>query len=369
MNDQAQRATVVESAGANGADESHYYNCNTDRYGYSTSIGIDTVGFVVSEFRISEGAELQVRQKSNAATGETGDHPLYCLGGGGPVIVGSRAFINCGPISVTVYDPDCMHVEASLPNVLGQNNRQPVDTSHRFEMALKAIQERLKTLGIEADLVGADITRLDICRNVRTDDRLPDYEPVLQRCSFPRTELRRYEDGGYHWTNGSRQINFYGKGAKEGTDPQVQRLEYRLTKKRSVGAQIDVKSVARLLENFGAVRQAYRSAVDDLLPDVESVQEASTTSLRGTILMIMEEARKRTSCPHSMTLKALGVRYLQEQGAQDDFLRALQEDADRMAASRYRNTIDELTPLADLLSGGGRTATEMLLELRKRLLT
>lgn len=363
-------ACDVASPESTTTSESHYPTRNRSEYknGYRTAIGIDTIGLIASDFRVAETAELQVRKKSNSGTGETENRPLYRLGAGGQVVVGTRSYGNLGEISVTIYGPEALSIQVTLPRVLKPNNRAPVDTSFRLRMSLKVVEKRLQEFGITTELSEADITRLDITRNVHTTGRLPDYQPVLSRCSFPRTEVRKYADGGHHWTNGSRGLLLYAKGAKEDTDPLVQRLEYRLTKKRSVKAQIGTASLRGILEDFDSIRRAYRSAVDELLPDLHDVEEASPTSLRSGVLAMIDAARKQTKHAHSKTLQALGLRFLQERGAEEDFLRALKEDSGRMAVSRYRRTLDELVPMADLLSEEERSGTDMLRELRTKLL-
>lgn len=362
----------IASSGLNhrGGSESHYPIRNNHGYEneYPTAIGIDTIGIIASDYQVSETAEVEVRRASNAGTGETTDRPLYRLGGDGRLIKGIRAYANIQNISVTIYGPEALYVETTLPRVLGPNNCAPVSTSFRLRMSLKAVQRRLQKFGITTDLICADITRLDICRNVHTSGKLPDYEPMLRRCSFPQTEVRRYEDGGYYWTNGSRELLIYAKGEEQGTAPLVQRLEYRLTQKRSVEAQIGTPSLRGLLADFDAVRRAYGLAVDKLLPDLHHLEDESPMSLRGGVLEMITAAKKQTSHAHSKTLQALGLQYLQERGAEDDFLSALEEEAGRMAASRYRDTFDKLAPIADLLSEEERTATDMLGELRRKLL-
>jgi hypothetical protein len=83
---------------------------------------------------------------------------------------------------------------------------------------------------------------------------------------------------------------------------------------------------------------------------------------------MIDRAKEMTNVAHSKTLQALGLQYLQERDAEEDFLRALEEDSGRMAVSRYRETFDELAPIADLLSDAERSGTEMLRELRAKLL-
>lgn len=371
MNDNENTVDIATS-GLNHSDasESHYYIGNDECYEneYPTAIGIDTIRLIATEYRVSETAELEIRQATNAGTGEMTDRPLYCLEGDGTVVEGKRAFANLQDISATIYGPEALCVETTLPKVLGPNNRAPVNTSIRLRMSLKEVQKRLQQFGIMVNLTSADITRLDICRNIHTTGRLPDYQPVLSRCSFPQTELRRYEDGGYYWENGSRELIVYAKGAKEGTDPLVQRLEYRLIKKRSVEAQIGTASIREILQNLDPIRRAYRSAVDKLLPDLHHVEDESPTSLRGGVLAMITAAQKRSNFAYSKTLQALGLRFLQDRGSEEDFLTALEEDAGRVAVSRYRKTFDELAPIADLLSEEERSGTEMLRELRTKLL-
>ena len=201
---------------------SHSTNSCTSRD--SGSIGIDTAHLLISDFDVDEAAELELRQSANTGTGETADRALYQLGANGPLVEGLRAFGNLDALSVNIYGVQDLRIHATLPRLLDgrEGNLIPVQTKEELDTALKEMYDRLEDFGIRANVAEGQITRLDICRNIRTRLRLPEYGPALRRCSFPRTDRQEYADGGFRWANNSRELLLYPKGQKEASDPHIQ---------------------------------------------------------------------------------------------------------------------------------------------------
>lgn len=353
---------------SSAASESHNANCNTQSY--ISPIGIDTLHLRVRRFEVSKSAGLRLDRSVEMDTGEVKDELLYKIKESGEQVVGHRAVeYDLPDVDVKIYGHDTLILEITLPKMLAASNWCPVGTQDQFDAALEELDNRLRQYGITADLGSAQVCRIDLCRNAETEALLRAYDELIRRCHFPRTEQSRYEDGGSWWKNGSREVNLYAKGEKERRNPRVQRLEYRLTRAQSVKAHVGVETVDDIRHNFEALRQAYRHAVQTLFPDVESLAaEGASLSMLDAFIMLLIELQEETSTPHSFALMVVGICYLQEKGLVDQFLDALKEVANRSAASRYRRKLDQLMPYADLLSERGRTATDMLEELRGKFL-
>lgn len=336
---------------------------------YNSPIGIDTVRLSVQRFTIGADTPLTVCSSDKTSTGETDDGPLYRIGGDGPLVEGVRAYLNVDDVRITIRGPELLSVSASLPKLLRSKNLHPVVSAEELTRALDVIEETLAEQGIAADLRDATIARLDVCRNFRTEDPLTDYAPLLRRMTFPRTKRREYEDGGIWWKNKTRQLQVYAKGLELGTkDDRLQRMEYRLIRGQGVRHHVGVSTVSDLVGSFENARDAFRSAAKKLLPEETAVPEVRVECPESSIQTVLDALDGLSSRPHSDLLKALGAQYLQDAGAVESFLVALRERSGRMTENRYRKKFEELAPIGDLFSSDEWTGTEMIEELRAKLL-
>lgn len=368
MNDDSD--TPAESSGPGETGE--YHNTASNSSHYNSSIGVDTVKIMQPDFIVDSSAPLKRKTSVDTNTGETTDGPLYQEDGDGRVIEGTKAYIPpsvSAPAKVTIWGIDSLWIEVSLPKLLSENNTQPIDTGRRVQLAMRALDELLRQHGITADLNKGRIMRLDVCRNIWTEGSTTDYRSVVSRLQFPRMEGVAFDDnGGYMWKNGSRQVVFYGKGNEQGTYEKLQRLEYRFLRNQSLREQAGIDTVTDLQEQFPKLYGAYREAVSTLFPDDEGEVEADPSCTQDALEAALEALDEESGSPLSDLLKALGVQQLRESGDIDAFLEAIEKYSNRQSVSRYSNTIEELAPIADVLSGKGRSERKMLEELRSKFL-
>jgi len=238
----------------------------------ATPIGIDTVRIHLNDFAIDDTADFNIHEKSDYATGETQSVPLW-ESASGTVITGDRATLNMCLFQVTVRSVDFMSVQASLPKLLHGNNVRPATAPEHVQQALNALEDRLAQHGIECSLSGRPLSRVDICRNVRTDTPMADLKPLLKRLDAPYLQPRDNGHEGVKWASlqsrrSERAVTFYSKSKEADLpDPHVQRLEYRLQRKRTVQSKLGDCTTDDLCESLSAVRAAFREIVTELFPD------------------------------------------------------------------------------------------------------
>lgn len=362
--------------------ESHSNICNARHY--ATSIGIDTITVIIGSCTVSSETPLTVSERSDAATGETDNGPLYRIGGDGRLVEGTCAYYNGDDFQITIQGPDSLYVQASLPKLIRPDNIKPITGPDELRQCFSVLENKLEGIGIGADLLGGKISRIDICRNIVTDSPLSSYLRALQEVTFPRTDRHSWNGTNVQWDNTYRQLLFYDKGDREGLDTdRLQRFEYRLMKAKGVRQHVGPETPSELMSSFGATREAFRAAAEKLLPDPSSMEspstdpssmerdasterEASELSRKGieAVLTALEDHSTQVSD----ALHAIALRYLRGQGGLDSFRRALREKKGRQAARRYREKFEKLGPVADLLSKKETTATQMKIELREKLL-
>lgn len=259
-------------------------------------IGIDTVRIHLGDFAVGDTADFKVYNKSDYPTGETDSVPLWKASDGTP-ITGSKATLNTSTVQVTVRSVDFMSVQASLPKLLRGNNRRPAATPDECSRALTTLESQLEEQGIHCSLSGKPLGRVDICRNVRTEIPLADLEPHLKHLDAPYLEPRDNGYGGVKWVSlqsgrsSDREVTLYNKSGDAGlSDPNIQRLEYRLQRKRVVESKLDESTTADLTESLTSVRSAFRRIVTELFPksddgsgDGDSNESSSGDSSSGDI--------------------------------------------------------------------------------------
>lgn len=363
-------------------DEYHIPNRNTPRYNLHP-VGIDTARFLVEEFTVCPTAELTIDNPTNAGTGEVGRDPLYRSGNNGDIVEGKVAKYNHDSFQVRIYGPTALSLQVNLPKMLGRDNVLPVHTPSQFDRAITQLETLLRRSGIEANVAGSTITRLDICRNIRTESQLTDYRRLLEEITFPHTEQTFYGNGNARWRNGERQVQLYDKSEESGLGTnRIQRLEYRLTSARSIRRHVGPGEAAELRKDFSAVQSAFEAAVRTLIPNSEASKlddpKSEETSgpdtdskhpvvVRRAIESAFDELSERSRQTKDVVL-ALGIHSLRASGSVEAFLETLCEIKGRQAEARYRKKFEELGPAADIFSEQTRTVTDMAKELRTKLL-
>lgn len=76
------------------------------------------------------------------------------------------------------------------------------------------VQERLRDIGLIADLEAARLSRVDLFRNVRAESQFIDYRPTLDLLTMVRAAESRNFGASYLWLNSRRQLAVYDKRAE-----------------------------------------------------------------------------------------------------------------------------------------------------------
>jgi hypothetical protein len=258
----------------------------------ASPIGIDTIKLMIDRFTVTDTPSFDIRQHFDPATGEVTDTPLFRTPAD-VVVYGQRAILNTDRFQVTILRTDCLFVQCSLPIVLRGNNCMPVHTAKSLQTGLQKLLKLLADAGLQCSLDDGTITRVDLCRNVRTDANISAYESGLKRLSVPYLTHHDHGYPGVKWASrqggsgsSERTITFYCKSSERNvSEPNIQRLECRLKKRRAVKRHLGFDSPARLLQDFPAVRECYRTMVRTLFPaadDEPSSADSTPSDTRRT---------------------------------------------------------------------------------------
>ena len=245
-----------------------------------SQVGIDTIRCHVKQFTVDPNTPLEITQHAYNSTGETDDKPL-AKRTDGTVITGSEATLNRDRFQATVLGVHALFIQCSMPALTWGDNTEPVTTPYQYEAALTKLQSLLESEGIRCSLEDCLLSRIDVCRNVQTESPITAYEQALKRQNIPYLVSRDHGHTGVKWVstrNGqgasNRELSFYSKTDEANLDtPRVQRLEYRLQRKRAVENELGEITAGALCETLAPVQEVFQDVVSELLSTADSLPE------------------------------------------------------------------------------------------------
>lgn len=239
------------------------------------TLGLDKLQFLIPTGEIRFGSEFQATIKSamNAATGEVkGERALWRSGD--REFAGQGAYLNTDNFNLSIV-PARQGIESVCTlhfsaGAYSDNNLEPMDLERSLACARNA-REELLALGAEVDLENAQITRLDIARNVPLSHPVACYSPCFAALGT-RRRVDKQDFGGTGFLMGNKtwEIGFYDKGAEmlekqhapEECPANTLRPELRLKKARAVRDGIGADRLTDLPAMWENLPQAYRNGLE-----------------------------------------------------------------------------------------------------------
>jgi hypothetical protein len=316
---------------------------------------IDTLQLVLHDYDASD-ADLELQPATvNVKSGTmNGNFPLYKSGA--RMIEGRKAFNNDGPCRVTIkaipsrdeigMQPLCT-VALEVPKVAGQSNYHPTD-ERGTEAALQRVQEHLTAIGLKANILDAQPSRVDAFRNVVALEPYSCYAPVLRLLRGSRMEQRGYENG-HLWENGVQQVCAYDKIQKmirdklsvAGLPANTIRFEMRLLKSQKVRDTLSVTSARELLEKYEALVLAYERTMKKQLfsHSVRDVDAMFASDMEAEMAWFQENTGRNWL---DEWVKACGWKFITQHTNMETVLDVVaQLEPDRMKLSRVRKKMDK----------------------------
>lgn len=230
---------------------------------------LDTVQVHLQGWSIPSAHKLRVKLgEEDGATGEVlGIHRLWGN------VWGSTAYFNApeNVYSVEVkphYGKIRAFVHLSVPRFYqGENFHSLAPEDAR--RALFSLGERIADLGIETDLMSANLSRVDVAKTVHLDEDFAHYKPIFSALHAKRMNEKVEYTGGYLYRNTQGQASFYDQGlnfdAKDIPRPADMpggyrngRGELRLLNHRKIGATCKVQTVGDLVQRLDDLPDMYR---------------------------------------------------------------------------------------------------------------
>lgn len=179
-------------------------------------IGIDTMKVFFSDgaFDVGRKHGLSVQPCPIDSAGEVKGKEKVLWKGGVPA---SKAYCNTNDFQVDI-EPDNfqpgsrMSVKFSVPKVATGSNYFMVDENTAVE-GIRSIEQKLLDIGVSVSLDEGVVNRLDITRNIYTENSTPSYFKVLDSMQGKRLKKRSYGES-FLFGNTKQQISVYDKNVE-----------------------------------------------------------------------------------------------------------------------------------------------------------
>lgn len=165
---------------------------------------IDTIKLTLQDWRVRPDADLKVMGgEYDYRTGETRQAKLF------NGVLGTKAYLNTEKWNLSIV-PKGGDVKAfisfSAPKQINTDNYLPLD-EREFYQALECVEAELADNGIETDIKHANLSRLDVFKNILTDEETITYSPLLSLLNANRTKDRSTH-GATTWLMRNRSVEY-----------------------------------------------------------------------------------------------------------------------------------------------------------------
>ncbi len=241
----------------------------------SSQLGLDKLQLLLPASEVSFRPDFpsEVKTSYNGGTGEhERERDLYW--NGEKFVKGTRACFNTKNFHVDIVPHRENASSLFLVHFSGgayrDNNLEPMDNEGAVR-ALCGIQDDLLALGCSADLMKAQITRMDLARNSVMDLPVPSYSPAfgLIQCR-QRVNMVQHGPTGFYAGNKQWETGFYDKGAEmldKGFElaecpENTLRAEMRYLKSATVRAATGCETPKDLRKNWQNLAPAYKASLE-----------------------------------------------------------------------------------------------------------
>jgi hypothetical protein len=249
-----------------------------------TQLGIiDTSHFNVAgscEIGVGHALRIEAGYTDHGTGVKTGDTVLFQNSGGAQR--GSLAFYNAPDNSYSFTlglskfgleagyqgdPPTYATVTFSAARVAHGDNYRLADAA-ALKLAFSKVEKGLREAGIKVDLAQALLTRVDVTKNVLTEENPKDYFPMLRTLPCKLKESGKFA-GSLSWGNGSQAVSIYSKRdemiAKERSVvgiPETIRFEQKFKNREKVKAYLGFDTGLDLLNNLDHAAKRYKEAME-----------------------------------------------------------------------------------------------------------
>ena len=311
--------------------ESEQAECVSETVRIGGVLLIDTLNLMLDDFEVDSVTQLCVEPHSyQADTGVTSQARPLWVKANGHSVYGKKAqhigehFVATIKAQKQSTVADC-YVQLSLPKFCSGNNLFPVTLS-QSQKAMRRLESELNRIGIRADLKTAKLSRLDLFRNIQTDEPFSSYRGLFCTLKAQRQQRREW-DTTFLWGNTQQQTQIYDKRVemqRNGRDvsrcpPNTMRCEYRMMNGQKIRQVLRGRTVEHLWSEYENLPAIYNNAIrQTLFKEPLPHHEVLTGSQLERELRSFQSTCGRNWLP--LYLQAQGAKTVFEQCGSETFL-------------------------------------------------
>ena len=309
----------------------------------SNSFGLDKVKLYIEDFSIKDYSKCGFTVQPapiDLSTGVNADALLFkdrC----GVEVQGSHAYQNTDIYNLTIK-PQGLWVTFNPSKPYHPFNL--VDDNRVFNDRVQTVLNDLMSKGINADWMGAKLSRLDIAQNTLLDGSVQSYGQVWPWIKQKRSKHTRKYPDGFGTGNDSWGTIFYNKGKESGHDDikNFLRAEIQIKQVRSVKSMVGCNKLGQLFDfGLGGVREVYKTTMKEKVLRITDGANQHTIKYDDEIQILQMLKKDFKKSAISKHLQLMGMPYFLETYGDPDVYAdvLLQAGYSRMAVNRNMKQI------------------------------
>ena len=265
---------------------------------------LDKIRLYTRDFQVMKTNHLTLKRHNLDSKGEPVSSAIAYYSHAGMPVEGTGAFNNTGGVNLDIYK-GCLFVEFNPSKVLNGHNYFIV-SSEELNESIDRIGNHVKNIvGINFNIDKAKLSRIDLCKNIKTESPFNIYRDALDTMIDPRYMpiIDSQTDKGY-WKkkNKSRQYVFYDKLQElknvQKINPEsiginsanIMRAELRFMKASVVRNALETETVNQLrqIEHFHHLEDRYKAIMskDVFKNDSKTGILSAFDDLRGSLIAV-----------------------------------------------------------------------------------
>jgi len=237
---------------------------------------LDTVKLRLLDYEVERQNNLSISTVFNTSGEEKNACKLFDMNDG-TEIGGAKAYFNTSNLQFDVMSRGAF-VKFSVPKTYYQGNNYKSVNQEQTKEVIQHIETELKENGIKTNLFNADLSRIDMFKQIIPDEQFYNYAPIFRAIKGSQKELRDYGTT-FLWKNGVEQIAVYDK-IKEMLHqkkdisglPDTIRFENRLLNKRKIEQALEFTKASELVSYYNELEPSYNASMTKNLFKMDTTQ-------------------------------------------------------------------------------------------------
>lgn len=235
---------------------------------------LDTFWLNINDYQVRRDNLFIASHKESCGTGELVSERLLWTYPDGEEKYGNVAYLDTSRYKNSLFNLDFREfkdkkfcqVRFSVPKIYYGKNYHSCD-QRQTKQVVEAVGKQLAQVGLECNIEEADLSRVDIAKNIVTSGRFENYTPVFRTLKGYRSNEEVDYGTTYRWSNSQRQVVVYDKLVEmqkhkvntSGLPKNTMRFEVRWMKSPVSTKMLGVEKCGELLNNFDVLKQGYEA--------------------------------------------------------------------------------------------------------------